>query len=450
MGYDDRESDSLKAADRNPDYSGVTAAAGDGQHAAAGGIWGHRTWICWLLPGLAAGFFIALAVTYQEYHCFAEFTGAVLDRDVSVWEQTDQGDRDAEISSREKQEGDAQKRTAKKILAAAAKSRSRGNRESGEAFLHEYGYHTWGRLGTLLPFTLGICILLSEIAGWCVFRKEERERKKQEQRMEELTRYLLAAERGEAAVLLRREDAFSHLEDAVYKAVMELKGTKEEAVRSHEVLSQRIADVAHQLKTPITSMSLMTELLGEQETKEGKECLRRLTLQIHRLQNLVHALLSLAKLESHTIRYERETLDLEDLIESAAEPLRELLQNRQIWLEYSGDPVSVRADRQWTEEAILNVIKNCAEHTPEGGQIQIRWEKNPLYTEIRFTDSGKGFSKKDLPHLFERFYRGENAQKDSAGIGLALAKLVVEQQEGHIYAENTRDGHACFILRFFR
>ena len=74
MGYDDRESDSLKAADRNPDYSGVTAAAGDGQHAAAGGIWGHRTWICWLLPGLAAGFFIALAVTYQEYHCFAEFT----------------------------------------------------------------------------------------------------------------------------------------------------------------------------------------------------------------------------------------------------------------------------------------------------------------------------------------------------------------------------------------
>ena len=112
--------------------------------------------------------------------------------------------------------------------------------------------------------------------------------------------------------------------------------------------------------------------------------------------------------------------------------------------------MSVRADRQWTEEAILNVIKNCAEHTPEGGQIQIRWEKNPLYTEIRFTDSGKGFSKKDLPHLFERFYRGENAQKDNAGIGLALAKLVVEQQEGHIYAENTRDGHACFILRFFR
>lgn len=268
--------------------------------------------------------------------------------------------------------------------------------------------------------------------------------------MEELTRYLLAAERGEAAVLRRREDAFSHLEDAVYKAVMELKVTKEEAVRSHEVLSQRIADVAHQLKTPITSMSLMTELLGEQETEEGKECLRRLTLQIHRLQNLVHALLSLAKLESHTIRYERETLDLEDLIEGAAEPLQELLHNRQIRLEYSGDPVLVRADRQWTEEAILNVIKNCAEHTPEGGQIQIRWEKNPLYTEIRFTDSGKGFSKKDLPHLFERFYRGENAQKDSAGIGLALAKLVAEQQEGHIYAENTRDGHACFILRFYR
>ncbi len=450
MGYDDRESDSLKAADRNPEYSGMKADEGDGLRAAVGGIFDIRTWICWLLPGLAAGFLLALAATYQEYHHLSEFTGAVLDQDVSVWEQADQEGRDAEISLQETKEGDSQKSIVKKVLAAAAKSSSHRNRESGEAFLHEYGYHTWGRLGEHLPVTLGICILLSETAGWCVFRKEERERKKQEQRIEELTRYLLAAERGEAGVLLRREDAFSHLEDAVYKAVMELKGTKEEAVRSHEVLSQRIADVAHQLKTPITSMSLMTELLEEQETEEGKECLRRLTLQIHRLQNLVNALLSLAKLESHTIRYKTETLDMEELIEGAAEPLRELLQNRQVRLVYSGDPVSIRADRQWTEEAILNVIKNCAEHTPAGGQIQIRWEKNPLYAEIRFTDSGTGFSKKDLPHLFERFYRGENAQKDSAGIGLALAKLVAEQQEGHIYAENTRDGHACFILRFYR
>ena len=272
----------------------------------------------------------------------------------------------------------------------------------------------------------------------------------QEQRIEELTRYLLAAERGEAAVLRCREDMFSRLEDGVYKAVMELKSTKEEAVRNHEVLSMRIADVAHQLKTPITSMLLMTELLEEQETEEGKECLQRLTLQLHRLQNLVQALLSLAKLESHTIRYDSETLDMEELLEGAAKPLRELLQNREIRLELSGEPVSIRADRQWTEEAILNVIKNCAEHTPSGGRIRIIWEDNPLYMEIRFTDSGKGFSKKDLPHLFERFYRGENAQKDSAGIGLALAKLIIEQQDGHIYAENTRDGHACFILRFYR
>ena len=452
MGHDDKGKGSCEGAGRNPKYPGAKADAWEIGCAAVCKMSGIRTCISWLLPGAAAGILLALAVTYQEYRSFSEFAGAVLEQGGNVWEreELESGDSEKPWRETEKQGEIIQKNTARKVLAAAAKNRSSRNREAGEAFLREYGYRTWGHLWRYLPFTLGICIVLSETAGWCVFWKKVRERRMQEQRIEELTRYLLAAERGEAAVLCRREDMFSRLEDGVYKAVMELKSTKEEAVRNHEVLSRRIADVAHQLKTPITSMLLMTELLEEQETEEGKECLQRLTLQIQRLQNLVQALLSLAKLESHTIRYEPETLDMEELLDGAAKPLRELLQNRKIRLELSGEPVPIRADRQWTEEAILNVIKNCAEHTPSGGRIRIIWENNPLYMEIRFTDSGKGFSKKDLPHLFERFYRGENAQKDSAGIGLALAKLIVEQQDGHIYAENTRDGHACFILRFYR
>ncbi len=230
---------------------------------------------------------------------------------------------------------------------------------------------------------------------------------------------------------------------------MELKSTKEEAVHNHTVLSERIVDIAHQLKTPLTSMSLMTELLEGQPTEEGEECLNRLTVQIHRLQNLVSALLSLAKLESHTIQFEKEKMDVEALIDGAAEPLQELLQKKQIQLVTSGGQVQILADSRWTEEAIQNVLKNCAEHSPEGGEIQVQWEQNPLYTEIQVTDSGKGISKKDLPHLFERFYRGEDAQKDSAGVGLSLAKLVVERQNGHIYAENTKEGHARFWMRFY-
>ena len=105
---------------------------------------------------------------------------------------------------------------------------------------------------------------------------------------------------------------------------------------------------------------------------------------------------------------------------------------------------------QWTSEAILNVLKNCAEHTPQGGVIRINYEQNPLYTELLIEDGGTGFSKKDMPHLFERFYRGERAGKDSAGIGLALTKLILEEQNGQIRAENSADGHARFCIRFYK
>lgn len=396
-----------------------------------------RTFTFWLLPGLAAGFLIAGAVTFQEYRTFSEFTGAVMEQSMNEQETHSKGEEDKEAKIQ-------------KLFAYALKKRNASNRETGETLLHEYGYRTWGRLGEHILYLSAICVLLAELTGWMIFRKRDRERRKQEIRIAELTDYLLAANRGEAGALRRKEDAFSRLEDEIYKAVTELKSTKEEAVHNHEVLSERIADIAHQLKTPITSMSLMTELLEEQQTEEGKEYLQRLALQIHRLQNLVYALLSLAKLESHAIRYKAEKTDMEAMIEGAAEPLQELIRKKRIRLEVSGGKGSIQADRQWTEEAILNLLKNCIEHSPAEGVIRIQWEENPLYTEIRITDCGKGFAKKDLPHLFERFYRGEDAQKDSAGIGLALAKLVVEQQNGHIYAENTIDGHASFIIRFYQ
>ncbi len=396
-----------------------------------------RVFLIWLLPGLAAGFLIAMAVTIQEYRSFSEFTGAVLERDMGEQEMWGNA-------------GDDKKAEIQELFSYALKRKKASDRETGELWLREYGYRLWGRLGANTLYLSVICVFLTEVTGYSIFWKQNRERRKLERRIEDLTQYLLAAEQGEAGALQRKEDVFSHLEDEIYKVVMELKSTKEEAVHNHEVLSERIADIAHQLKTPITSMSLMTELLEEQQTEEGKECLQRLELQIHRLQNLVYALLSLAKLESHAIRYKAEKVDIEAMIEGAAEPLEELMQRKKIRLETSGGSVWIQADRQWTEEAVLNVLKNCVEHSPLEGAIQIRCEENPLYTEIRFTDCGKGFAKKDLPHLFERFYRGEDAQKDSAGIGLALAKLVIEQQNGHIYAENTINGHACFIIRFYQ
>ncbi len=386
----------------------------------------------WLLMGLAAGFLLAVFVTYREYQEFSEFAGWALDSMPVTQGAIMMGNQQkAEARRQEEITSDNQKKI-------------------GAKWLHEYGFETWTRLGANLPFMIGSCVLVFEAIGLIQFLIWKKEQRKRRERIDGLTEYLLLANRGEAGALRRREDEFSFLEDEIYKTVMELKSTKEEAVRNHTVLSERIVDIAHQLKTPITSMSLMTELLEGQQTEEGEECLERLAAQIDRLQNLVSALLSLAKLESHTIQFEKQEINVESLIDGAAEPLRELLRRKQIRLVLSGKPAHLLTDSRWSEEALQNVLKNCAEHSPQGGEIRVQWEENPLYTEIRVTDSGRGISKKDLPHLFERFYRGEDARKDSAGVGLSLAKLVVEQQGGHIYAENTAEGHACFRMRFYR
>ncbi len=391
----------------------------------------------WLLIGLAAGFLLAASVTYLEYQNFAEFAGAAVLAGGEPTEKngSSQGRKGTDI---------------RQAIASALKDGSHSDRSAGKALFQEYGFHRWTRLGKNVLYIAGGCVILFEIIGLFCFLIWKKEQRRQKERIAGLTGYLMRANRGEASALQRREDEFSYLEDEIYKTVMELRSSKEEAIRIHSVLSERIVDIAHQLKTPITSMSLMAELLAGQQTKEGEECLKRLALQIRRLQNLVSALLSLAKLEAHAIRFEKREVDVETLVDGAAEPLQELLQEKRIRLDVSGTPARFLADSRWTEEAIQNVLKNCAEHSPRGGEIKVRWEENPLYIEIRITDSGRGISRKDLPHLFERFYRGEDAQKDSAGVGLSLAKLVVEQQDGHIYAENTADVHARFRIRFYR
>lgn len=374
---------------------------------------GH--FLFWLLLGVAAGVFLAAVLSYHEYQ------------------------------------------TMEKIAGTAIKTGSlaRGLKERlsvGSEFLEAYGYRPMGSFGDYFPFTAGISVLLFLIAGLWGFWGQYREEMRIKGRILGLTEYLRAVNLGEGAALNRCEDEFSHLEDEMYKTVMELWSTREAAVKNHEVLAERIADIAHQLKTPLTSMSLMTELLEEYQTDETEEYYSRLSRQIERLRNLVAGLLALAKLDSHGIVFHRERLAVPDLLESVSELLGDMMAERQISLveEACSSECVLYGDRQWTEEALLNILKNCVEHTPDGGRIRVTYSQNPIYTELRMEDGGGGFAKKDLPHLFERFYRGEGAAKDHAGIGLALAKSVLERQNGYLYAENTADGHAGFRIRWYR
>lgn len=376
--------------------------------------------VFWLLMGGAAGIFLAAVLSYREYQVMADIAGSVMETE---------------------------------SLAEGLKQSFTGRPDglSGEVFLETYGYRPMGKWAEYLPFTVGIAAMLFGLAGWISYRARRKEGVRVKRRIKELTDYLRAVNSGEGAVLRRNEDDFSHLEDEIYKTVMELRSSKENAVKNHEVLAKRVADIAHQLKTPLTSMSLMTELLEEYQTAKTKDYYGRLTSQIERLKNLVAGLLSLAKLDSHGIVFCNERLALSELIESVSETFREMMQKRQIAMVVEESSKEyIYADRQWTEEALLNILKNCVEHTPDGGRIVISYCQNPIYTELRIEDGGSGFTAKDLPHLFERFYRGAGAAKDNAGIGLALAKAVLEQQNGQICAENTAGGHACFRIKWYK
>ena len=371
-----------------------------------------------LIPGILTGIILTVLLTVHEYDTTARMTGAVL---------------------------------REKSVVAGMKNQRETDRKAGEEFLSEYGYHKYRNFAENFAVTMVACILCFEGAGVLMFWRRRKEMKNLEIRIDDLTQYLRAVNRGEAKALARREDQFSHLEDEIYKVMMELTCTKEAAVRDHAVLSDRIADIAHQLKTPLTSMSLMAELLEEYQPEEAKEYLGRLKNQVERLKNLASGLLILAKLDSHTLLFKKERLEISAMVREAAEPLCGMMEEKDIHLEIKepkGNSAEVEADRQWTGEAVLNILKNCAEHTPKGGEITVSYEDNPIYSEIRIEDGGKGFEKKDIPHLFERFYRGEGAAKDSAGIGLALAKSIIESQNGQILAENTSEGNARFRIRF--
>lgn len=338
-----------------------------------------------------------------------------------------------------------------KVTAILKESSAASVSQEGREWLNRYGYTAAYYRSGLLPVCLGIsslCLLGIFMVWLCWYKKSEKEKIR---RIEGLTAYLEDVNQGRETVLSRREDAFSILEDEIYKTVGELRRTKEEACRERQNLADNLADIAHQLKTPIASMSLMVQLLQQEGEIQGtREYLDRLENQIFRMEYLVASLLTLSRLDAGTLELEQKSLDAASVIIEACEPLEPQIREREQTLSV---PQQIRAnfkgDRHWTAEALSNLIKNCSEHAGKGGIITIKCHQNPLYTEILVADNGPGFEKDDIPHLFQRFYRGKNAGKDSIGIGLALSKSLIQCQNGILRADNGPYGGACFTVRFY-
>ena len=276
-----------------------------------------------------------------------------------------------------------------------------------------------------------------------------RQKKREALRVQELTVYLERANAGSAPVLSALgEDELSKLEDQIYKTVTYLYQTREEAVRVKNEFAHNLSNIAHQIKTPITAISLPVQTMGSGSAeKEGTEQIQR---QLMRLTHLEEALLLLARLDAGTLVLKREETDVYTLLMLAADNLQEIFAQSEVSVDISElGEVKVHVDLDWTMEAVMNLMKNCAEHNA-GGCVHCAYGQNPLYTKILIWDEGAGFDRKDLPHLFERFYRGKNAREGGIGIGLALAKELIGRQNGTIRAKNLPEGGACFEIRIYR
>ena len=298
------------------------------------------------------------------------------------------------------------------------------------------------------------------LAGICLFAITYAFRNKTEaKRIEELSDYLEQVNMGKAVVLsVSGEDLFSKLEDEIYKTVTFLYQTKDAAVQAKNDFAENLSNIAHQIKTPITAISLSLQTLSEMPMKKEyeKDRIEQIKKQLNRLIHLEESLLVLSRLDAGVLKFQKEDVDVFTLLVLAADNLQELFADSGTFIDIpeSGE-MAVKADLNWTMEAVINVMKNCMEHNA-GGTVHCSYGQNPLYTEILIWDEGDGFAKEDIPNLFKRFYRGKNADAggnirgSGIGIGLALSKEIIEHQNGTIRAKNLPNGGACFEIRLYK
>lgn len=266
----------------------------------------------------------------------------------------------------------------------------------------------------------------------------------------QLKQYLEDINKGNYSLNVHVDEDFAIVSDELYKTVVTLRELKEKAIKDKVNLKDNIADISHQLKTPITSINIMSQLMEDSESKdENQEYIHRLKKQIERLEILTNSLLTMSKLDADATYFKEEIIDFLDIINMATEPILPLIEQKNIKLSIIGGNATIKGDIYWLSEAFLNIIKNSVEHTDVDGQIDIIINSNPIFREIIIEDNGVGFVKEDIPHIFNRFYKGRNANKDSIGIGLPMAKVIIEKHGGEILVENRESRGARFKIKFY-
>ncbi len=271
-----------------------------------------------------------------------------------------------------------------------------------------------------------------------------------------LSEYLRRISSGEYSLDIRdnHEGELSILKSEIYKVTLMLSEYNEQLKREKVILSDHMANISHQLKTPLTSMMVMADLLADENLSEQKrkEFISHIQAQLERIEWLVSSLLKMSKLDAGVVEMNKKDVSVKTLIDKAVDPLLISMELKDIQYidNYSSHLLNLCCDLNWTAEALTNILKNCVEHTPESGKITVLAQDNPLYTEIKIADNGVGIRKEDLPYVFTRFYKGKNSSPDSVGIGLAMSKSIVNNQGGDITVRSEPGKGTQFTIRLYK
>ena len=278
----------------------------------------------------------------------------------------------------------------------------------------------------------------------------------QEKKMAEINEYTKQVNNKNYILKIEENDnsELSKLRNELYKTTILLKETAEQSEKEKENLSTAIADISHQLKTPLTSIRIMLDNISDNPDMEKEireDFLSDISKQIDWISSLVISLLKIAKFDAGTIKMENKEINVKDLINNVIENLAIIIEVKEIKIITNIDEsATFIADYKWQLEALTNILKNAIEHSRQSSKIYITVENTSLFLKIKIQDEGQGISKKDLKHIFERFYRTQNSSENSIGIGLALAKTIIEQNNGYIKVDSEIDKGTTFEIRFLK
>lgn len=334
------------------------------------------------------------------------------------------------------------------------------NQEQKDEVLSKYGYtnnisyikELENSMNTSIRINIAIIILLGVIAIIVALIYTN----KRDKSLRSINKYLDKVNNGNYELKIEEngEDEISRLRNELYKTTILLRESAENSEKEKTNLSNSLADISHQLKTPLTSIRIMLDNIEENPNMDEKtrnEFIEEISRQIDWISSLVISLLKLAKFDAGAIIMQDTQINVKKLIDNVINNLAIMIDIKNIKIEEKiEEDVILRADYNWQLEALTNIIKNCIEHSKEDSKIKIEVENNSIFVKIKITDEGEGIAKEDLSHIFERFYKSKQASENSIGIGLSLAKTIIEKENGYIKVDSELGKGTTFEIKYLK